>query len=146
MKFHRPPKSRNTVQIVPLIDILLVLLIFFIVSTHFKKPRNVLRIELPTVHEVKSDQVSEERSVIAVDAAGKVTIDSLGVPDGLLDSYLAAYRKQNPGRKLELEADKMLPLEKLLGIWDSLTKAGIAIKDVPARIRLPDQSPAPTGP
>lgn len=146
MKFHRPPKSRNTVQIVPLIDILLVLLIFFIVSTHFKKPRNVLRIELPTVHEVKSDQVSEERSVIAVDAAGKVTIDSLGVPDGLLDSYLAAYQKQNPGRKLELEADKMLPLEKLLGIWDSLTKAGIAIKDVPARIRLPDQSPAPTGP
>jgi biopolymer transport protein ExbD len=146
MKFHRPPKSRNTVQIVPLIDILLVLLIFFIVSTHFKKPRNVLRIELPTVREVKSDQVSEERSVIAVNVDGKITIDSLVVPDGLFESYLAAYQKQNPGRKLELEADKMLPLEKLLGIWDSLTKAGIAIKDVPARIRLPDQSPAPPGP
>jgi len=146
MKFHRPPKSRNTVQIVPLIDILLVLLIFFIVSTHFKKPRNVLRIELPTVHEVKSDQVSEERSVLAVDAAGKVTLDSMVVPEGLLESYLAAYQKQNPGRKLELEADKLLPLERLLAVWDSLTKAGIAIKDVPARIRLPDQSPAPTGP
>ncbi len=146
MKFHRPPKGRNTVQIVPLIDILLVLLIFFIVSTHFKKPRNVLRIELPTVHEVKSDQVSEERSVIAVDANGKVTLDSLTVPDGLLESYLAAYQKQNPGRKLELEADKMLPLERLLSVWDSLTKAGIPIKDVPARIRLPEQSPAPPGP
>ncbi len=133
-------------QIVPLIDILLVLLIFFIVSTHFKKPRNVLRIELPTVHEVKSDQVSEERSVIAVDANGKVTLDSLTVPEGLLESYLAAYQKQNPGRKLELEADKMLPLERLLSVWDSLTKAGIAIKDVPARIRLPEQSPAPPGP
>ncbi len=146
MKFHRPPKGRNTVQIVPLIDILLVLLIFFIVSTHFKKPRNVLRIELPTVHEVKSDQVSEERSVIAVDASGKVTLDSLTVPDGLLESYLAAYQKQNPGRKLELEADKQLPLERLLAVWDSLTKAGIPIKDVPARIRLPEQSPAPPGP
>lgn len=133
-------------QIVPLIDILLVLLIFFIVSTHFKKPRNVLRIELPTVHEVKSDQVSEERSVIAVDANGKVTLDSLIVPEGLLESYLAAYQKQNPGRKLELEADKLLPLERLLSVWDSLTKAGIAIKDVPARIRLPEQSPAPPGP
>jgi biopolymer transport protein ExbD len=146
MKFHRPPKGRNTVQIVPLIDILLVLLIFFIVSTHFKKPRNVLRIELPTVHEVKSDQVSEARSVIAVDASGKVTLDSLTVPDGLLESYLAAYQKQNPGRKLELEADKLLPLERLLSVWDSLTKAGIPIKDVPARIRLPEQSPAPPGP
>ncbi|OYV06810.1 MAG: hypothetical protein CFE26_04310 [Verrucomicrobiales bacterium VVV1] len=146
MKFHRPPKGRNTVQIVPLIDILLVLLIFFIVSTHFKKPRNVLRIELPTVNEVKSDQVSEERFVIAVDANGKVTLDSLIVPDGLLESYLAAYQKQNPGRKFELEADKLLPLERLLAVWDSLTKAGIPIKDVPARIRLPEQSSAPPGP
>jgi len=83
--------------------------------------------------------------VIAVDAAGNVTLDSLKVPDGLLESYLAAYRKQNPSRKLELEADKQLPLERLLAVWDALTKAGIEIKDVPARIRLPDKG-NPTGP
>jgi biopolymer transport protein ExbD len=58
--------------------------------------------------------------------------------DGLLESYLAAYQKQNPGRKLELEADKKLPLERLLTVWDALTKAGIPIKDVPARIKLKD--------
>ena len=40
-------------------------------------------------------------------------------------------------RKLELEADKQIPLEKLLQVWDALTRAGIQIKDVPARIRLP---------
>ena len=60
------------------------------------------------------------------------------MPEGLLQAYLAAYQKQNPGRKLELEADRKLSLERLLGIWDSLIKAGIPIKDVPARIRLPE--------
>ncbi|HEY9153876.1 MAG TPA: biopolymer transporter ExbD [Opitutaceae bacterium] len=128
-----------SVQIIPMIDILIVLLIFFITSTHFKKPRDVMRIELPTVREVPSDKVLEQRSVIAVDAAGNVSLDSLAVPEGLLESYLTAYRKQNPGRKLELEADKQLPLERLLGVWDALTKAGIEIKDVPARIRLPEK-------
>ena len=145
MKFYRPPRSRLSVQIIPMIDILLVLLIFFVTSTHFKNPRQVMPIELPTVREVATDKVVEARSVIAVDAAGNVTLDSLKVPDGLLESYLAAYRKQNPSRKLELEADKQLPLERLLAVWDALTKAGIEIKDVPARIRLPDKG-NPTGP
>ena len=136
MRFYRPQKIRHQIQVIPMIDILLILLIYFSVSTVFKKPRDVLRIDLPTVHEIASDTVAETRSVIAVDAAGKVTLDSHPVLDGLLDSYLIAYQKQNPGRKLELETDKNLTIERLLGVWESLTKAGIAIKDVPARIKV----------
>ncbi len=135
MNFYRPKTTRSQVAVIPLIDILFVLLIFFIVSTAFKKPRDVLRIELPTVREMPSDTVTDVRSTIAVDKLGNVTLDSLVVPNGLLDSYLAAYQKENPGRKLELEADKEIPLERLLKIWDALVKAGIPIKEVPARIK-----------
>lgn len=137
MQFHRPQSRRSQVPIVPMIDILFILLVFFIVSTTFKKPRDILRIELPTVREVPSDTVADTRSVIAVDALGNVSLDALAVPDGLLDSYLRAFQSQNPGRQLELEADQKLPLGHLLSIWDSLTKAGIEIKDVPARIKQP---------
>lgn len=136
MRFHRLKTTRSQVAVIPMIDILFVLLVFFIVSTAFKKPRDVLRIELPTVREIPSDTVADVRSTIALDAAGNITLDSLKVPEGLLESYLAAYQKQNPGRKLELEADKDIPLERLLKVWDSLTKAGIPIKDVPARIKV----------
>jgi biopolymer transport protein ExbD len=138
MHFHRITRKRAEVPIVPMIDILFILLVFFIVSTTFKKPREILRIELPTVREVPSDTVADTRSIIAVDALGNITLDSLKVPEGLLESYLAAYQKQNPGRKLELEADRKLPLERLLYVWDALTKAGIPIKEVPARIKLRD--------
>ena len=143
MRFHRHPRKRFEVQIIPMIDILLIMLVFFIVTTVFKKPRDILRIELPTVREIPSDKVLAARSVIAVDALGNISLDSLAVPEGLLQSYLIAYQKQNPGRKLELEADKNLPLERLLPVWDALTKAGIEIKDVPARIKLSDAKPAP---
>lgn len=138
MQFQRRTRKRAEVAIIPMIDILLILLIFFVVTTAFKKKRDILRIELPTVHEVPTDTVTDPRSVIAVDALGNITLDSLKVPDGLLESYLAAYQKQNPGRKLELEADKKIPLERLLQVWDALTKAGLKIKDVPARIKLPE--------
>lgn len=139
MKFARPTRFRSQLPIVPLIDILLILLMFFVVATKFKAPRSVLHIEMPTVNDVPSGNVKDTRSVLSVDAQGRMALDSLNVPDGLLESYLQAFRKQNPERKLELQADKNLPLEKLLGVWDALTKAGIEIKDVPARIRLNGQ-------
>lgn len=136
MEFHRVQRKRAEVPIVPMIDILFILLVFFIVSTTFKKPREVLQIELPTVKEIPSDKITETRSVIAVDAQGNISLDTLAVPEGLLGAYLTAYQKQNPGRKLELEADRRLPLERLLEIWDALGKAGISINEVPARIKV----------
>ena len=136
MHFHRIQKKRSEVPILPLIDILFILLVYVIVTTIPKKPREILRIELPTVKEIPSAQVSDSRSVIAVDAEGNITLDTLLVPDGLLGTYLSVFQKQNPGRKLELEADRRLPLEKLLNIWDALGKAGISINDVPARIKV----------
>jgi biopolymer transport protein ExbD len=138
MHLSRIQRSRSQVPIVPLIDILFILLVFFIVTTTFKRPRDVLRIELPTVREIPSDQVADERSVIAVDALGNITLDSLAVPEGLLDSYLAAFQRRNPGRKLELKADKSLTIERLFGVWEALTAAGIEVNDVPARIQVPE--------
>ena len=82
MQFYRIQRKRAEVPIVPMIDILFVLLVFIIVSTTFKKKRHTLRIDFPTVKEVPSDQVSDTRSVIAVDAVGNITLDGLEVPEG----------------------------------------------------------------
>ena len=139
MEFYRPKKKPLTVTIIPLIDIFAILLIFFIVSTTFKKPRPVLTIDLPTVLEVPTDTVIEERSVLAVAANGAVTLDQLEVPEGLLVEFLGVFQQQNPGRKMELKADQAVSLKQLFGVWDALTKAGIEIKDVPARILLPTE-------
>lgn len=143
MEFYRPQRKQSQVPIVPMIDILFILLIFFIVATTFKKPRPVLQIELPTVREVPTVTETESRSTLSISAEGVVSLDSLRIPNGLLEAYLKAFLKENPGRKLELEADRRLPLEELLGVWDSLTKAGILIKDVPARIKLPEEGGGP---
>jgi len=123
---------------VSLIDILFIVLIFFIVTSEFRKKRQVLRIELPTVREVPSETVIDERSVLAVDADGVIRLDNLTIPNlRLLDAYLSAFVRENPNRKLELEADKSLTVEKLMQIWDALTRAGFEVREVPARIELP---------
>lgn len=137
MEFYRPKKKSLTVTIIPLIDIFAILLIFFIVSTTFKKPRPILTIDLPTVKEVPTETVSEERAVLAVAPNGQVSLDQLEVPEGLLVEFLNVFQTQNPGRRMELKADQAVSLKQLFEIWDALTTAGIEIKDVPARIQVP---------
>ena len=141
MEFNRPAPKTRQVPIVSLIDILFIVLVFFIVTSEEKKEREVLKIELPTVRDVPSQTIIDERSVLAIDREGTIRLDSLTVPDlKLLEAYLVAFVKENPNRKLELEPDKEVSLEKLMGVWDALTRAGIEVKDVPARIQLPAET------
>lgn len=54
MKFYTQKRRQPTVPIVTLIDILAILLIFFIVTTTFKQRQSLLNVNLP-----KSSQMGE---------------------------------------------------------------------------------------
>ena len=47
MQFYRKKARTMGVPIVPMIDILTILLIFFIVHTQWKKPQSLLKIDVP---------------------------------------------------------------------------------------------------
>lgn len=136
MKLLETRRKNPEIPIIAMIDILAILLIFFIVSTTFKE-RPVLEIDLPTVKDLPSTSISDQRKVLAVDEQGVVTLDLVEVKMEELGDYLKAYRNVNPDTKLELEADEAVNLNQLFQIWDALTQAGIEIKEVPARIKVP---------
>jgi len=137
VKLQESHRKTPEVPIIALIDILAILLIFFIVTTTFKKSRPVLEIDLPTVKELPSQSVSDTRAVLAVSKEGEITLDGTVVEAEALAAALQSFKEQNPEGKLELEADETVNLSQLFFIWDALTKADIEIKDVPARIKLP---------
>lgn len=118
-----------------MIDILFILLIFFIVSTNFKRPRHQLQITLPTAKDLAVTTVVEEMSVLAINAEGRFALEGADVPPDLLDAYLQSWRKINPDRKLEVEADEKAPYGKMLEVWGALTRIGI--QAMPTRTRTP---------
>jgi biopolymer transport protein ExbD len=133
MHFTRTIKKSSSAPVVPMIDILFILLIFFIVSTNFKKPRTQMMITLPMVKDLPTQQEAKEMSVLAINADGVIDLEGAIVPAGLLDSYLSSWRKINPNGNIEVEADEKAPFGKMIEVWGALNKLGIEVMPTRAK-------------
>ena len=136
MKFHTKRRVAPVVTVISLIDILTILLIFFIVTMKFPEKQSALSINLPKSTGGEGSAVVETRLTIAVGDDERIFVGDREVPLKDLGATLKRIREENPTAKFELKADEKLPLGVLVGLWDSFKEAGVAIKDVPARILL----------
>jgi biopolymer transport protein ExbD len=124
---------------VPLIDILTVLLIFFVVTTTFKtQSRNaLLKIALPQAAQLNPVVETTPRTALSVTAGGEIFLADEPVDLGNLSVAVRQWREREPAGRLELKADENVPLGTLVKVWDALAAAGLRINaDVPTRILL----------
>ena len=144
MEFSRAQRKPVTVPIVSLIDILTILLIFFIVTTTFKEPKPVIEVEIPVVSGDSqiTSQVKDKRSTLTVSASGEIFLDEVQVLSGELPNYLESFLKIYPDRKLALRIDEGCPLGTMVSVWEALTAAGFDLKDTPMRVDLSDPAAA----
>lgn len=136
MPFYRKKPVTAAVPIVPMIDILTILLIFFIIHTQWKKPQHLLSIDVPATEYIKGAEKKENRAVLSVGADSRVSLDGNLVDIESLGDRLIAFKRDNPGRELQLDVDQGASFGVVVRIWDMLTAAGIDAKEVPARIEL----------
>lgn len=125
-----------TIPIVSLIDIMVILLIFFVATTTFKKDKTQVKISLPESKSLGGDvQTPESRVAISINKDQKIFLDGKPVELDKLAIAITSLKEAKPGLKLELEADTTAALGVLVKVWDALREAGFSINDVPARIQ-----------
>ncbi|MGC6426714.1 MAG: ExbD/TolR family protein [Akkermansiaceae bacterium] len=137
MEFYRPTKKPVNVPIVALIDILVCLLFFLIVTQSkmdTKVPRSEMKVTLPTANSMKVNTVTVARTVLSLDPEGNAEIDGLNVIDGFLKETLIANRGQRPGLKLVLRADRDCPWGKILEAHSAAVQAGYGKDEVIYRV------------
>ncbi|MCH2059922.1 MAG: biopolymer transporter ExbD [Verrucomicrobiales bacterium] len=136
MNFVRKRSSRPSVPIISLIDILAILLIYFILTSAPLEEKTFANITLPEASALSSKTTSESRMELAVSSDSRIFLGAEEVPAGELAANLRKLKEERPGVKLELKADEDAPLKALVAAWDALTRSGFKVKDVPARILL----------
>ena len=123
--FNRRFASRHdeelVVNITSLIDVIFILLIFFMVSTQFK--RSSLPLDLP-----KSEDTTQEQNtakVLAVTATA-MELDGNAVTLDTLQDTLAALYAQTPELALSLECERTVDFEHIVQILTKIQAAGIS--------------------
>ena len=139
MSFYVKKRRTPVIPIVALVDILTVLLIFFVVTTTFKKEnRNaLLKIALPQAGSLTPSVETAPRTALSVSAASEVYLDEKPVAMDQLSAAITAFLQAQPSARLELKADENAPLGTLVKVWDALAAAGLKVNtDVPTKILL----------
>lgn len=136
MKFHLKRRRSPSVPIVTLIDILAILLIFFIVTTTFKTKESLVQVNLPRSSEMGEGTTAEPRVSLALAKDGSISLGDRLVPIESLSTALGEFRASRPRDRLELKADEGAPLGLMVKVWDAATRAGLKIDDLPLRILI----------
>lgn len=100
----------------------------------------MLNIELALAQDSATIQVEQPAAVLAIGKGGEITLDATRISEGMLVEYLKVFREKSPNRKLELEPDKGIALERFIEIQNALIDAGFNPKDVPSRVKLNSNS------
>jgi biopolymer transport protein ExbD len=129
MKFAVRKKRAPSIIIVSLVDVLTILLIFFVVSTTFKRDQPEVQINLPDSKTATKAQAEMEHSIVTVDANDEIKVDGQSVS---IEALEQAIRDLPETRRssLALQADRKASFGIIIKVMDALKLAGV--KNLPA--------------
>ena len=113
------------INVTPLVDVMLVLLIIFMVTAPLLVAG--VPVDLPESRAGALDQQAKPVQV-SIDGSGRLTIDETPVTDAQLPAQLAriAAEPQPPeGRRIYLRADKGLDYGRVMRVMGELNRAGL---------------------
>jgi biopolymer transport protein ExbD len=117
-------------------DILVILLIFFMLTTTFPEKRESLAIDLPKVTNLPASTKIDQRITLEIAQNNEMRLADAPVNLRGLAGALKKMKAALPDAKIELKADDDVSLQLLLQVWEILTEQGFPIKDVPVRVQV----------
>lgn len=129
MKFRRKQRENIDINLVSLIDVVFVLLLFFVVTTTFTRETQ-LRVELP---EAVSGSPAEDQQLkqldIAISAEGVFSVNNHLLPKNDLASLMDAMQKESNGdtkMPLSISADGKTQHQSVITAMDAAGKLGFS--------------------
>lgn len=112
-------------QIAPMVDILLVLLVFFIVTWNFAMTENELDVKIPSAAAAKEQQPVANQTVINVRKNGTVVMNRKEMNLDDLRSKLKQLSELYPDYAIIVRGDEQLPFRDLMAVMDVCRQANI---------------------
>lgn len=134
MKFRRQARPEEGINLTPLIDVVFLLLIFFMVSTTFTKETH-LELDLPEASAAPLLE-DEGRIEIVVNAEGGYAVNGQGLINTQLDTLKTAIERTANGNNslpLTITADARTPHQAVVTAMDAAGQLGFAKLSITTR-------------
>jgi biopolymer transport protein ExbD len=132
VQFAVRKRRAPSIIIVSLVDILTILLIFFVVSTTFKKDQPEVQINLPESKTATKAPAELEHVIVSVDEEDVVKINDRTIAIDELEKAVADLAETQKA-SLALQADKRATFGTIIKVMDALKLAGV--RNLPAFTR-----------
>ncbi len=121
---HTETRGGSGPNIMPLLDVMLLLLIFFLLASVFIQP--TLSVDLPQASNSSQDFSHHKQLTIVVTAAGEIRVNNTPVPLPQLQDHLATAVARNRDIPILVRADKQSVFEHFVAVMDAVKGAGAA--------------------
>ena len=115
-------ESQPQLMIIPMIDIIFFLLVFFMMSTLYMTQQHTIPVNLPQAAAVQQDKPQSINITVLQD--GRVMFEQEEVPVALLAKRVTVAMAQQPDTVFTLRADKLTNYEKVIAALDEIKLAG----------------------
>ena len=122
MKVKKPEEEPFEIMLIPMIDCMLVLIIFFLVATTLKMTEKELPVELPSAAGAIVAEQVPDLLVIGVDREGKPYLANEGIIEPVdterLHQRLREAARVNPGQRVRIDGDRNARFEDVVRVMD----------------------------
>lgn len=117
----------GALSLTPLIDIVFLLLIFFLVATRFAEEDREMDVELPTASEAKPLIVQPKEIFVNIDQNGDIYVGGQEFDIPQLEEHLDDAARNNPANQsVILRADKRCQLEVVVQVINTCNRVGVS--------------------
>ena len=121
--FYQKRRKRPELNLVPLIDVLVMLIFFSFVTMQFRSA-STLNITLPKVETAGKNEFRGSVT-ISIDKNGAMTYNNKAIVDDQLDGLLAQVHNVDKDIPVLIRADVTTQLGKVTFVWDQCRKNGM---------------------
>lgn len=126
MNFRRRARPEPVgFQLAPMIDVVFLLLCFFVASQLFAQWESEIDIQLPTAKSAATPQRLPGEIILNVRADGAVVVSGRSFDAEGLDRLLAQLVELYPGQPVVIRADRATPYQRVIAVIDACRRAEI---------------------
>ncbi len=114
-----------TVEMTPLIDMVFLLLVFFLVATTFHQTEREMQIALPHASFTGPISTALREIIINVDSAGQIIVSGRTIEPDDLRAMIERAVEANPDQKVTLRGDRTTAYANIVRVLDICKGAGV---------------------